>query len=227
MQMQKFFFIAICLLCALAAQAEVYKWVDKDGLVHYSDVKPEDETIAVKEFMGSAIQIDDKGVVVQVDVKPQPQPKPQSKPEITLGSLLADAKEYFYNLLGKDAQVKPKLKPARSVASQKTDVISNDNMEEVLEQIEAEKQLKQEQEEALASQSVEIFTAPWCGYCKKAIAYLELNKVSYEEYDVTTNPTAALRQKMLGGSGGVPFAVINGEVIPGWNKQAYARALGL
>lgn len=222
----KFLLVSICLLCAFVAQAEVYKWVDKDGLVHYSDSKPEDETIDAKEFLGSPIQINKKGLVVQANQKPAPTaPQPEIKTEVTFAGLLAAAKAYVYGLLDSKPQI-AKPKESLSIADS-TRVISNDNMGEVLEQIAQEKRAQQEKAEALANPRVEIFTAPWCGYCKKAIAYLELNKIQYIEYDVSTNSSAALRQQMLGGGNGIPFAVVNGEKIRGWSQQAYAKALGL
>jgi len=227
---------AICLICTFAAQAEVYKWTDKNGVVHYSDTKPQDETIEVKEFFGSPIKINDKGLVVQVDEKsvakvdvpPKTVAVPERKPEVTLSSLLADARKYIYGLLNGNPETSPVVKPQASLPLPEASlVISNDNMGEVLEQIAQEKKIQLEKEEALAKPSVEIFTTPWCGYCKKAIVYLELNKINYKEYNVSADASAALRQQMLGGGSGVPFAVINGEKIRGWNKQAYARALGL
>lgn len=244
---QNSLFIAITMLCPLTAQAEVYKWVDKDGVVHYSDTKPQDETVDVTEFLGSPIKMDDSGLVVQASEKPaivtEPKEKDrqkagsvktQSKPGITLASLLADAKKYFSGWLGNkppQASGKKLTSPPTLQASQppseETVVISNENMGEVLEQIAQEKQAQQDKEEALANPQVEIFTTPWCGYCKKAITYLKLNKIQYEEYDVSSNASAAMHQQMLGGGGGVPFAVINGQKIRGWNKQAYASALGL
>jgi Domain of unknown function (DUF4124) len=35
--MQKRLFLSLLLLCACSASAQVYKWVDEDGVVHYSD----------------------------------------------------------------------------------------------------------------------------------------------------------------------------------------------
>jgi glutaredoxin len=223
----KFFLLAACgCLASLAAQAEIYKWADKDGVVHYADTKPRDETVEVREFAVSPIRIDDRGVVAQVNPpRAERKPVPEPKPEITLGGLLAYAREYLNGLWGDKKS--PAAPQTVTSPADTTVVISNDNMGVILEQIERDKQAQQEKEAARTKQTVEIFTAPWCGYCKKAIVYLELNKIPYEEYDVTINASAALRQKMLGGSGGVPFAVINGETIPGWNQQAYARALGL
>lgn len=237
----QFLLLFTCLFSAITVHAEVYKWVDKDGVVHYSDARPQDETIDVKEFLGSPIQIDDKGLVVQANQPPAPKVEspPETKPEVTLSRLLADAKAYVYGLLGSKPQKtsvtklarpeKPTIaKPQESPSlPEDTVVISNENMGEMLDQIAQEKQALQEKKEALANPSVEIFTTPWCGYCKKAIVYLELNKIKYKEYNVSADASAALRQKMLGGSSGVPFAVINGEKIRGWNKQAYARALGI
>src|SRR5690606_31349528 len=224
---QKLVWLVICGLHTLPIQAEVYKWIDKNGVVHYSDTKPEDESLEIKTFLGSPVRIDDRGLVVQAE-EPSPQkPEPvktEDKPDITLASLLSNAKEYVWGLLqpAHTAKVHKATSPPEN-----TVVISNDHMAQMLEQTAQAKQVQQEKAEAMASHSVEILTTPRCGHCKKAIAYLQLHNISYQEYDVSRNASAALRQQMLGGSGGVPFAVVNGEKIRGWNQQAYARALGL
>lgn len=73
---------------------------------------------------------------------------------------------------------------------------------------------------------VELFTTNWCGYCRKARAYLQQQGVSYREYDVEKDRAAAQRKQQLGGSG-VPFAIINGQKILGFDPEAYASALGI
>jgi glutaredoxin len=64
-------------------------------------------------------------------------------------------------------------------------------------------------------------------YCKKAVAFLESNRIAFQQHDVDKDPDAAARMRMLGGTGGVPFAVINGAAIVGFSARAYQQALGL
>lgn len=240
----KALFPTFFLICVFATHAEIYKWVDPDGVIHYSDTKPQDETIAIEEFLGSSITIDDSGVVapvgeksatqvsVQAPVADAASPSQPEKNTWNLARVWLAVKTSVESWLGhEDQKITPQNAPSTAVtvaakpatkAAPESTVISNENMGEILSQIEQDQQAKAD---ALSRQSVEIFTAPWCGYCKKAIAFLELNQVAYEEHDVSQSPAAALRQKMLGGGSGVPFAVINGEKISGWSQQAYARAL--
>ena len=86
---------------------------------------------------------------------------------------------------------------------------------------------KKTKQKARTSNSVEIYTTSWCGYCKKAISFLRSNGISYQEYDIEKSRVAKARMKSLGGSGGVPFAVINGNTVSGFSRESYKRALGL
>ena len=74
---------------------------------------------------------------------------------------------------------------------------------------------------------VEIYTTSWCPYCKQAIAFLRSNRINFRQYDVEKDRKAAVRMRELGGTGGVPFAIINGKKIGGFSLQAYKQALGL
>jgi len=74
---------------------------------------------------------------------------------------------------------------------------------------------------------VEIYTTSWCPYCKQAIAFLRSNRINFRQYDIEKNRKAASRMKELGGTRGVPFAVINGKKIGGFSSKAYRQALGL
>lgn len=168
--------IFFLVLFSIISHAEVYKWVDDKGRVHYSDEKPANETIQVETMDVSAINIDEQGHVVQkqIDAKKEAE-----------AAAAAEARK-------KKKPSKPKPAP-----------------------------------EALANAEVEIYTAPWCGYCKIAIAYLNEMGVPYQEYDIDADRESALRLKQLNKGGGIPFAIINGQNVKGWSEAAYARALGL
>ncbi|MCP4021207.1 MAG: glutaredoxin family protein [Desulfobacteraceae bacterium] len=72
---------------------------------------------------------------------------------------------------------------------------------------------------------IELYVTSWCKYCKKAKAFLDARRIDYQVYDVEKDTAAAARMKKMTSSKGVPFAVINGEMINGWNKQLYENAL--
>lgn len=74
---------------------------------------------------------------------------------------------------------------------------------------------------------VEIYTTSWCPYCKQAIAFLRSNRINFRQYDVEKDRKAAARMRALGGTRGVPFAIINGKKIGGFSSNDYKQTLGL
>jgi len=75
------------------------------------------------------------------------------------------------------------------------------------------------------NQKVELYVTSWCGYCKKAKAFFNTRNISFEEYDVEKDKSAASRHRELNRRGGVPVAVINGKTILGFSESAYENAL--
>lgn len=146
----------------VTAIADMYKWVDKNGVMHFSDTPPKSEqnveTLETSNYK-------------------EPPPKQAST----------------------DAEVVPAPAPEEKV---KKESVSSGN-------------------------KVEIFTTSWCRYCKDAIAFLRTNRIDYQQYDIEKDRQAAERMRSLGGRGGVPFAVINGNKMYGFSAESYKRALGL
>lgn len=74
------------------------------------------------------------------------------------------------------------------------------------------------------SARVILYSAPWCGFCKKAAKHLRDKGVQFEEKDIEQERSAAvelsrkLRQAGLSG-GGVPVLDIGGAIVVGFNKQ--------
>lgn len=68
-----------------------------------------------------------------------------------------------------------------------------------------------------------LYSAPWCGFCKKAAAYLRGRGVAFEERDIDASPAAAqelqtkLRQAGLRG-GGIPVLDIDGTIVIGFDR---------
>jgi glutaredoxin 3 len=236
--------LLIILYCS-STQAEVYKWTDAEGNIHYSDTKPEDKTLRVEDFGISPIQIGDDGGVAStgedqvISSPPPPDTSPAEVPKVKVRyeiPLLGDITPIIDKIKALFGQATEMGKEGTELLMEKTDslggpTITNENMDMILEQIEKEKATDGSVASGVEGKSstpqVEIFTTPWCGYCKKATAFLSMRGVRYKERNVASSKVQALRQKKLGGGNGVPFAVINGKKIRGWNKRAYDQALAL
>ena len=53
------------------------------------------------------------------------------------------------------------------------------------------------------------------------------NGIPYKQYDVEKDRKARAMMKTLGGTGAVPFAIINGETVRGYSERTYKKVLGL
>jgi glutaredoxin 3 len=75
-----------------------------------------------------------------------------------------------------------------------------------------------------------LYSAPWCGFCKKAAAHLRLRGIPFEERDIDSDRSAAvelskkLRQAGLSG-GGVPVLDIAGTIVIGFKPDRIDRLL--
>ncbi len=79
-----------------------------------------------------------------------------------------------------------------------------------------------------------IYRTSWCGYCKKAAAYLTAKGVKFVEKDIEKDPNA--RKDMLARAQragvpqsslqGVPILAVRGKIITGFDRNAIDRALG-
>jgi len=72
---------------------------------------------------------------------------------------------------------------------------------------------------------VELYTTSWCPWCKKAKAFFRSRGIAFVEYDIEKDKEAARRKARLDHQQGVPFAVINGRGVNGYNETAYINAL--
>jgi len=72
---------------------------------------------------------------------------------------------------------------------------------------------------------VEIFTTPFCIWCKKTKEWFKDHKVKYEEHDVSADDKA--KEKMIEKSEqmGVPVILVDDQVIVGFDEQALKIAL--
>lgn len=77
---------------------------------------------------------------------------------------------------------------------------------------------------------VVLYTAPWCGFCKRAAAHLRSRGIPFVERDIDSDRPAAvelsqkLRRAGLSG-GGVPVLDIAGTIVIGFNRERIDRLL--
>lgn len=76
------------------------------------------------------------------------------------------------------------------------------------------------------SKEVIIYTTASCGYCQRAMAFLNKHGVKYTEYDVRASEKALKEFKRLNGRG-VPLILIGDTRITGFNKSVMKSALGI
>lgn len=70
---------------------------------------------------------------------------------------------------------------------------------------------------------VQLFSAAWCGYCRRAKAWLGAKGVAYREFDIDT-PAGMAAYAAAGGGKGVPLLVKGGQRVQGFAEAAYAAA---
>jgi glutaredoxin len=71
-----------------------------------------------------------------------------------------------------------------------------------------------------------IYTTPWCGYCRKAIAHLEDRGVDYVNKDIEADADAEEEYlEKSGGRRGVPLIDVGGQIMQGYSRAALDRML--
>jgi glutaredoxin len=215
--------LAILLLCtSLHAGADVFKWTDKQGVVHYGDKPPEQtgkNSAADTAAELSPVQILSDGKVVNpqrntvqlaklFDDTEKPAPDNLQGYAETATRILEQLKQIISSALENTmAQV--------AAWRNTTPVISNDTINTISTNTNT----------TASTNKVEIYTAPWCGACKKAKQWLREKNIPFQEYDIQNDGNAALRMKKLGGDSAIPFAIINGNTIEGFSAYRYSSAL--
>ena len=75
------------------------------------------------------------------------------------------------------------------------------------------------------SHEVVVYTAPWCGWCRKTLAFLNQQGVDFENRDIEADDT--WREELLEKTGGtsIPVVEIDGQLIRGYDPQRMAQLL--
>jgi glutaredoxin len=76
-----------------------------------------------------------------------------------------------------------------------------------------------------APADVVVYTASWCGWCQKTLAWLDERGVPYDNRDIDADPRN--REELIAKSGGtgIPLVVIGGTQIQGFAPDQMASLL--
>lgn len=72
------------------------------------------------------------------------------------------------------------------------------------------------------NKDVVMYSASWCGICKKARAYFEDQGIDYNEYDIDKDPQGKREYTQLGGRG-VPVILVGNKRMDGFSKARFER----
>lgn len=73
---------------------------------------------------------------------------------------------------------------------------------------------------AMAPNEVVLFSAAWCGYCKKAKAYLRARQVAFREVDIDTKEGLSEFARS-GAKSGIPLLLAKGQRVSGFSAASY------
>ena len=72
------------------------------------------------------------------------------------------------------------------------------------------------------TKSVVMYSANWCGVCKRAKAYFDDQGINYDEYDVENDPQGRQDYARLG-SRGVPIILVGDRRMDGFSKARFEQ----
>ena len=71
------------------------------------------------------------------------------------------------------------------------------------------------------AQTVTMYSASWCGYCRKARDYFKRQAIPFEEYDIETSAQGRDGYARLHGNG-VPIILFDKQRMNGFDQQQFA-----
>ncbi len=79
----------------------------------------------------------------------------------------------------------------------------------------------------MATHSVTVYSAPWCGFCAAAKRYLDEKGIKYTDKDVDQDRAYAEEAVQKSGQMGIPVIDIDGQIVVGYDRPTIDRLLGL
>ncbi|MFA5200301.1 MAG: glutaredoxin domain-containing protein [Candidatus Omnitrophota bacterium] len=75
--------------------------------------------------------------------------------------------------------------------------------------------------------SIKVYTTPTCPWCIRVKSFLRDNKINFQNFDVSSDQSAADEMVKKSGQMGVPVIDIDGQIIVGFDQERIKLALGL
>jgi mycoredoxin len=72
---------------------------------------------------------------------------------------------------------------------------------------------------------ITVYTAPWCGWCRKTLAFLDDRNVEYVNKNIEADEDYAAELREKSGGHSIPFVEIDGTQIRGYNPRKMAALL--
>jgi glutaredoxin len=69
---------------------------------------------------------------------------------------------------------------------------------------------------------VVMYSAEWCGYCRKARRYFQANRIAFRERDIEKDRAARRAYERLGGSG-LPLILVGEQRLSGFSQDSFRR----
>lgn len=77
---------------------------------------------------------------------------------------------------------------------------------------------------ALQGLDLQVFSAAWCGDCRRLERWLAENQVTYRKVDLESDPGAAERLERETGKRAIPFVLVNGiHWVRGYHRELPSR----
>ena len=151
-------------------------------------------------------------------------------PICLLGAVLmsgAASADTLYKSVGPDGKVIYSDQPPTDAAVQKSLTFSNlpatplpDSVIRYRQELQRSARNRLSNPSPRSSSNVQLFTAEWCGYCRKAKAYLAEKRIPYQEHDIDTSDGKQAFAQAASGSG-IPLLLWKGRHMQGYSKAAY------
>ncbi len=72
---------------------------------------------------------------------------------------------------------------------------------------------------------VTLFSAPWCGACRRAKKLLDRERIAYDLRDIDDDPSAREEVRRILGNVQIPLLDIDGTYVVGYNRKAITRLI--
>ncbi len=78
-----------------------------------------------------------------------------------------------------------------------------------------------ERKRAQQASKVVLYRTAWCGYCKRAAAYMQQQKIQFVERDIEVDDRSHEEYKRLGGKGSIPLIQFGDKTMMGFAQETF------